>query len=202
MYRNSLKRALDLILSVVLIFVFSPLFVLCALVVLYFDGRPIFFRQTRPGLNEEPFDILKFRTMGTSFQEGRAHDTARITRVGLFLRRTSLDELPQLFNVLRGDLSLVGPRPLLMEYLPLYSERQRKRHAVRPGITGLAQVKGRNALTWEKRLEYDVEYVENLSFLLDVQIILWTIVRVIRRSGIESSEHVTMEEFKGTNGSR
>lgn len=166
-------------------------------------GRPVFFRQTRPGLHGKPFQMLKFRTMTNERDEhgNLLPDAQRLTRFGRFLRATSLDELPELWNVLKGDMSLVGPRPLLMEYLPLYSERQARRHEVRPGITGWAQVNGRNALSWEEKFELDVWYVENRSFWLDIRILVLTLWKVIRREGISHGDEATMHKFTGsTNG--
>ena len=158
-------------------------------------GRPVFFLQTRPGQHGKPFLLIKFRTMTTTshFDVG----TQRITRLGKWLRARSLDELPELLNVIKGDMSLVGPRPLLMEYLPLYSEEDRRRHDVKPGITGWAQVKGRNTLTWEQKFELDIWYVKHRSPILDLRILCLTVVAVIRGSGINQSDHTTMERFRG-----
>lgn len=154
-------------------------------------GPPVLFRQVRPGLDAQPFTLIKFRTM----RDGPGDDAERITRLGRFLRSTSLDELPELWNVLRGEMSLVGPRPLLMEYLDKYTERQALRHSVRPGITGLAQVRGRNLVDWEDRLELDVQYVEQWSLWLDLKILARTLVTVVRREGISQEGHVTMSRF-------
>ncbi|MBN2243109.1 MAG: sugar transferase, partial [Acidobacteria bacterium] len=162
-------------------------------------GRPIFFRQQRPGFQGKPFEILKFRTM--SLQRDRdglpLPDEKRMTKLGATLRKWSLDELPQLFNVLKGDLSLVGPRPLLMKYLPLYTQEQKRRHEARPGITGWAQVNGRNALSWEERFELDVWYVDHQSFLLDMKILFLTAWKIVKREGINQPGQATMEEFRG-----
>jgi lipopolysaccharide/colanic/teichoic acid biosynthesis glycosyltransferase len=162
-------------------------------------GAPVLYRQVRPGLGGRPFTLYKFRTMTEARDAGGRElpDAQRLTALGAWLRRWSLDELPQLFNVLRGDMSLVGPRPLLMEYLPLYDERQARRHEVRPGITGWAQVNGRNALTWPERFELDLWYVENRSFLLDLKILGMTLARVIRGEGINQPGAATMERFRG-----
>ena len=162
-------------------------------------GRPVIFVQSRPGWQGRPFNLVKFRTMTGDFGENGQvlPDSARMTRLGRFLRSLSLDELPELWNVLRGDMSLVGPRPLLMEYLPLYSSEQARRHAVRPGLTGWAQVKGRNLLSWERKFELDVWYVDNHSFLLDLQILWLTIGTVIRREGISNPGETTMPKFRG-----
>ena len=161
-------------------------------------GSPIFFRQIRPGLGGHPFEMLKFRTMTDERDAGGAlkPDSERLTAFGRWLRATSLDELPELWNVLRGDMSLVGPRPLLMQYLPLYSPRQARRHEVRPGITGWAQVNGRNAISWEEKFRLDVEYVDRQSFWLDVKILWMTAINVLKRKGISADGHATMEEFR------
>ncbi len=165
-----------------------------ALLILITMGRPVLFRQLRPGLNGTPFELAKFRTM----RNGDAADAERLTGVGRLLRATSLDELPELWHVARGEMSLVGPRPLLMDYLPLYSERQARRHEVRPGITGLAQVRGRNDLDWDSRFETDVEYVERMTLLLDIKILAMTITRVLRRDGISPEGAATMPHFTGS----
>ena len=163
-------------------------------------GRPILFRQQRPGYKEKIFGIYKFRTM-TNDKDKSGNllpDEQRLVGIGKFIRSTSLDELPQLFNVLKGEMSFVGPRPLLIEYLPLYNEKQKRRHDVKPGITGWAQVNGRNAISWEQKFEYDVWYVDNQSFLLDMKILGMTFLKVVRRDGISSDTSVTMEKFKGS----
>lgn len=163
-------------------------------------GRPIFFKQERPGQYEKPFKLYKFRTMKNDRNQHYEllPDEQRLTRLGMFLRKYSLDELPQLINVLKGDMSLVGPRPLLLEYLPLYTEEQRIRHEVKPGITGLAQVSGRNTLTWEERFKCDCYYVEQSSCRLDMKILFLTVIKVLKKEGISSENHVTMEKFTGT----
>jgi len=194
------KRAIDVFGASFALLVLSPVIATTALLVRVKLGSPIFFRQQRPGLNEVPFEILKFRTMT---DERGADGTlltneARLTPLGRALRRTSLDELPELVNVLRGEMSLVGPRPLRMEYLPLYDRRQRRRHEVRPGLTGLAQVEGRNHLSWEKRFLLDVRYVEEQRLLLDVQIVLRTILSVIRGSGVDTLSGSFVEPFRGS----
>jgi len=165
-------------------------------------GSPVIFKQRRPGIHERPFTLYKFRTMrdARDAQGAPLPDARRLTRLGAFLRATSLDELPELANVLRGDMSLVGPRPLLMEYLPLYSPEQRRRHDVRPGVTGLAQVNGRNALTWREKFALDIEYVDHISVGLDLRILLLTIGSVVRSEGISHSGHVTMQPFRGGHG--
>ncbi len=177
-----------------------PILLALVLAVRCLIGSPIFFRQVRPGRNEELFEMVKFRTM-TDARDASGElleDAERMTRFGTFLRSTSLDELPEFWNVLKGEMSLVGPRPLLVEYLPLYNDRQKKRHEVRPGLTGLAQVNGRNACEWDDRLEMDAWYVDNRSLLLDCRIILMTIIKVLRRDGISDGTHVTKERFRGT----
>lgn len=199
MYSNYLKRVLDFFLSLLALIVLSLLLiVICGLIRLKL-GSPIFFKQQRPGRNEKPFEIFKFRTMkDTKDQNGNLlSDELRLTKFGKFLRSTSIDELPELINILRGDMSIVGPRPLLVKYLPLYDELQRKRHDVKPGLTGLAQVNGRNAITWEKKFEYDIEYANHVTLMGDLKIILLTVDKVFQRKGISSSTSVTMEEFKG-----
>ena len=196
------KRAFDVALTVPALIVLSPVFALVALAVRVSLGSPIIFRQQRPGKNERPFTLYKFRTMrdARDAQGTLLPDARRLTRLGAFLRATSLDELPELVNVLRGDMSLVGPRPLLMEYLPLYSPEQRRRHDVRPGVTGWAQVNGRNALTWREKFALDIEYVEHVSLGLDLRILILTIVSVVRSEGISHSGHVTMQPFRGGHG--
>ncbi|HQD53082.1 MAG TPA: sugar transferase [Bacillota bacterium] len=199
-YGRYFKRLLDFILSLIALVVLSPVFLIIALLVRIKLGSPVLFKQERPGLNEKIFTIYKFRTMTDERDENGEllPNHLRLTKFGRALRSSSLDELPELFNILKGDMSFIGPRPLLIEYLPLYNEQQRRRHAVRPGLTGLAQVNGRNAITWEEKFNYDLEYVDNLSFLLDLKIMVKTIVKVLKREGINSSEAVTMEKFKGT----
>ncbi|WP_204200667.1 sugar transferase [Mammaliicoccus sciuri] len=195
-----LKRIFDLFISVISLLMFSPLFIITIFVVKYRFDKNIFFKQTRPGKNEKPFQIIKFRTM-TDERDSNGEllpDDKRITKTGNFIRKTSIDELPQLINVLKGDLSLVGPRPLLMEYLPLYTDEQKKRHLVKPGITGWAQVNGRNAISWEDKFKLDVWYVENQSFKLDMYILYKTFYNVIQRKDISASNHVTIEPFKGS----
>ena len=191
------KRILDVTITLVALAVLWPVMVVVALTISLTMGKPILFRQVRPGLNTLPFTLLKFRTMveSQSSDIDPSTDEARLTGVGNALRRLSLDELPQLWNVLIGDMSLVGPRPLLMEYLNYYTMDQAKRHLMKPGITGLAQVKGRNAITWEQKFHWDVWYVDHWSFLLDLQILLATVGSVIRRKGINQQGHGTMEKF-------
>ena len=199
MYRNFFKPLFDKVLASVLIIIFFPVMLIIALVIYLWDGKPILFKQKRPGLNEKIFEIYKFRTMTNERDENGEllPDEKRLVGIGKIIRSTSLDELPQLFNVLKGDMSFVGPRPLLVEYLPLYNDEQKKRHKVKPGITGWAQVNGRNAISWEQKFEYDVWYVENLSFLLDMKILWMTFLKVIKRSGISQEGQATMEKFRG-----
>ena len=194
-----LKRLFDIIVALVLIVLFLPVYLIVSILILVKMGGPIFFRQKRPGKDGKIFEIYKFRTM-TNEKDGRGEllpDELRLVGIGKFIRSTSLDELPQIFNVLNGDMSFVGPRPLLVEYLPLYNERQKKRHDVKPGITGWAQVNGRNAISWEEKFEYDVWYVEHQSFWLDIKILWMTFLKVVRRSDISSQSSVTMEKFRG-----
>jgi sugar transferase EpsL len=193
-----MKRALDAVFALVLLIGLFPLLVALGFLLLVIQGRPILFVQVRPGLKGKPFLLFKFRTMigGVPASEKQL-DGSTITTMGKFLRRFSLDELPQLVNILRGDMSFVGPRPLLMEYLPLYSERQATRHKVRPGLTGLAQVKGRNSLSWERRLSLDAVYVTKVSFFLDLWVIAKTLANVISGNGVESSSSPIMPKFRG-----
>ena len=195
-----MKRSLDLLLSIVALVALSPVLLVIAVLVRFRLGSPVFFKQMRPGKLGYPFRLLKFRTMtGEKDHEGELlPDQKRLPGFGRFLRSTSLDELPELWNVLKGDMSLVGPRPLLMEYLDLYSPDQTRRHDVRPGITGWAQVNGRNALTWDEKFKLDVWYVDNQSLWLDIKILFMTVVKVFSRDGISQSGHSTMEKFRGT----
>ena len=199
MYKTYIKRITDLTLTFFGMLFLLPIFLLIILIVKINLGSPIFFIQKRPGLNGKVFNIYKFRTMiNKSDKYGNLlSDEKRLTKFGKFLRSTSLDELPGLWNVLNGTMSLIGPRPLLIEYLPLYSDRQARRHEVKPGITGWAQVNGRNAIEWKEKFELDVWYVENLTFFLDIKILYLTLKKVIRRDGISHNNHVTMKKFKG-----
>lgn len=192
------KRLFDFSVSLILIILFSPLFIIISFMIAKQDGFPIFFRQKRPGKNNKIFEVYKFRTMKLQKANQNLSDFERMTPLGNFLRKTSLDELPQLINVLKGDISLVGPRPLLVEYLDLYNSTQKKRHNVLPGITGWAQVNGRNAISWEKKFELDVWYVDNWSLLLDLKILILTIKKVIKKSDINTSSNNTMEKFQGS----
>ncbi|MGE6366151.1 sugar transferase [Bacillus paramycoides] len=199
-YRRLIKRPMDFILSLIAIIVLSPVFLIVAFLVKTKLGSPVLFKQERPGLNGTIFKMYKFRTMTDEKNENGEllPDSVRLTKFGKFLRSTSLDELPGLFNIFKGDMSIIGPRPLLVQYLPLYSEHQKRRHEVRPGLSGLAQVNGRNAISWEDKFNYDVEYVDNISFSADWRIILLTIKKVFIREGISSETAVTMEPFKGS----
>ena len=199
-YRRFVKRSMDFILSLIAIIILSPILIIVAILVKTKLGSPILFKQQRPGLNEKIFMMYKFRTMTDERDEHGEllPNEVRLTKFGRLLRATSLDELPELFNILRGDMSIIGPRPLLVEYLPLYNEKQKRRHSVRPGLSGLAQVKGRNAISWEEKFEYDIVYIENMSFLFDLKLIIQTFVKVFKREGVNKSQSVTMEKFKGT----
>ena len=194
------KRLFDIVVSGAALLLLAPVLVGLAALVRLKLGRPVIFKQARPGLDGVPFEMIKFRTMMDQRDEsGRLRpDEERLTPFGRVLRATSADELPELWNVLKGEMSLVGPRPLLMQYLDRYSARQRRRHEVRPGITGWAQVNGRNALSWDEKFELDVWYVDNRSFLLDLRILLMTFLQVVRRQGISSAGHATMPEFMGS----
>lgn len=199
MYQKYIKRLFDIILSGMALIIFSPVFIIVYFLVKSKLGIPVLFEQNRPGMNEKIFKMYKFRTMTDERdKDGELlPDEIRLTKIGKFLRSTSLDELPELWNIFIGDMSIVGPRPLLVQYLPLYNEFQRQRHHVRPGLTGLAQVKGRNALKWPEKFKWDVEYVQKVTFINDVRIILLTIVTVFKRDGISSDDSATMEPFKG-----
>ena len=200
MYNKYFKRAFDVLVSAAALLILSPIYALIAILVRVKLGSPIIFVQQRPGKDGKVFRLYKFRTMTDARDENGVllADEFRMTRFGELLREMSLDELPELWNILKGDMSLVGPRPLLTEYLELYNERQMHRHDVRPGLTGWAQVNGRNTLSWEEKFELDVEYVEQVSFIKDIKIILMTVGNVLRREGINSETAVTMERFQGT----
>lgn len=199
-YRRFFKRPMDFILSLIAIIVLSPILLIVAILVRTKLGNPIIFRQERPGLNEKIFSLYKFRTMTDQKDEydNLLPDSVRLTKFGRLLRSTSLDELPGLFNILKGEMSIVGPRPLLVQYLPLYNNHQKRRHIVRPGLSGLAQVSGRNAISWEEKFNKDVEYIDSVSFLGDWKIIFLTLKKVFIREGINSETAATMEPFKGT----
>lgn len=199
-YKSLFKRPMDFILSLSAIFVLSPVLILVAILVRIKLGGPVLFKQKRPGLNEKIFMMYKFRTMTDERDESGKllPDSVRLTKFGIFLRSTSLDELPELFNILKGDMSIIGPRPLLVQYLPLYNKHQQRRHEVRPGLSGLAQVSGRNSISWEDKFNLDVEYVDNISFVNDWKIFFYTINKVFVREGINSKTAATMEPFKGS----
>lgn len=200
MYRLFFKRFLDFILSLLVIIVLSPVYLIVALLVRIKLGSPVIFTQERPGKDEKIFKMYKFRTMTNETDEkgNLLPDEIRLTKFGKLLRSTSLDELPELFNIIKGDMSIIGPRPLLIKYLTLYNEQQKHRHDVRPGFTGWAQCNGRNAISWEEKFDLDVYYVNHVSFLLDVKIIFKTVKIVLFREGISSETSVTMEEFRGS----
>jgi len=200
LYRKYFKVCFDFILVLTTFIILSPLFVLVIILLFIANNGKPFFTQLRPGKNEKIFRLIKFKTMNDKTDEegNLLPDSARLTTIGKFVRKTSLDEIPQLLNVIKGEMSLIGPRPLLTEYLPLYSEQQKKRHKVKPGITGWAQVNGRNAISWEKKFELDVWYVDNISFALDVEIIFKTIKKVFVSEGISADGEATMTVFKGS----
>ncbi len=198
-YKIFLKRLFDLIISIILFILFSPIILFIIFILFFTNNGNVFFVQERPGLNGKPFKIIKFKTMKDLFDINHQllSDELRITKVGKFIRTTSLDELLQLINVIKGDMSLVGPRPLMMHYLSRYSSEQSRRHNVLPGITGWAQVNGRNSISWEEKFKFDVEYVDNQTFYLDLKILWLTFIKVIQRKGINAAENTTMEEFRG-----
>lgn len=196
---ESIKRLFDLTVAFILLLVFFPLLMLISIMIYLKLGHPVFFVQVRPGLDTKPFRLLKFRTMADVFDvDGHLlPDAERLTTFGRFVRSSSLDEIPELLNVLKGDMSLVGPRPLLMEYLPLYNDDQRRRHEVRPGITGWAQVNGRNSLNWQERFKMDIWYVDNRTLWLDLKILFMTIKKVLSREGVTAEGEATMPKFRG-----
>ena len=199
MYAKYIKRVLDLILSLMALIILMPLMIIIAILVRIKLGSPVIFKQERPGKNEKIFTLYKFRTMTDEKDEdgNLLPDEKRLTKFGKILRSTSLDELPELFNILKGDMSIVGPRPLLKEYLPLYNEEQKHRHDVRPGLTGLAQISGRNSISWEEKFDDDIKYVNEVTFINDLRIILKTVVKVFKREGISQEGNATMGKFKG-----
>lgn len=199
LYDGYFKRPMDFILALVAIIILSPVLLIVAILIRINLGKPVIFNQKRPGLNGRIFTLHKFRTM-TDKKDDNGNllaDSERLTKFGKFLRSTSLDELPELFNVVKGDMSIIGPRPLLVEYLPLYNEYQKRRHDVRPGLSGLAQINGRNSISWEEKFNYDVEYVNNICFIKDLKIFFLTIKKVFIKEGINSNTTVTMERFEG-----
>lgn len=199
MYKNLFKRIIDFLGSLIGLLLLSPVFVFVMMGLFFANqGKPFFF-QPRPGKGERIFKIVKFKTMNDKKDKNGnlLSDAERLTKIGSFVRKTSLDEIPQLINVIKGDMSLIGPRPLLIQYLPLYNETQKRRHEVRPGITGWAQVNGRNAISWQQKFEYDVWYIDNISLWLDIKILFLTVKKVFVREGISQEGQVTAEEFKG-----
>lgn len=199
-YRRYIKRPMDVLLSLIALIVFSPLLLAIAILVKIKLGSPVIFKQQRPGLNEKIFTIYKFRTMTDKKDENGKllPDGERLTKFGRWLRSTSIDELPELINIIKGDMSIVGPRPLLIKYLPLYTAEQKRRHEVRPGLSGLAQVNGRNAIGWDDKFNLDVEYVNNVSFMVDWKIIFKTLEKAFMREDINAETATTMESFKGS----
>ena len=199
MYKIFIKPLFDFVFAFLLVLMLSPVFVIIIILLYFFNQKNVFFLQDRPGKNEKVFKIIKFKTMTDQKDEfgNLLSDELRLTKLGKFVRKTSLDELPQLINVLKGDMSFIGPRPLLVHYLPLYNDEQKKRHHIKPGITGWAQVNGRNAITWQQKFIFDVYYVNNLSLLLDIKIFLLTIKKVIKSEGINTAGVATTENFKG-----
>ena len=204
MYRKYIKRVLDFTLSLIALIILSPIYLVLAILVRIKLGSPIIFKQERPGLNEKIFTLYKFRTMTDEKDENGKllPDEVRLTKFGKFLRSTSLDELPELINIIKGDMSIVGPRLLLVEYLPLYNEKQRCRHNVRPGLTGYAQISGRNSISWEEKFNDDLMYIENITFTEDLKIVLKTALKVIKREGISQEGNATMEKFTGNKGDK
>lgn len=200
-YTKYIKRLFDIVISLIAIIVLSPILLIVAVLVKTKLGSPVVFRQQRPGLNEIVFEMMKFRSMTDEKDEdgNLLPDDVRLTSFGKALRATSLDELPELFNILKGDMSIIGPRPLLVRYLPLYNADQRKRHLVRPGLTGYAQVNGRNAQTWEQRFKYDVEYIDNVSLFFDIKILFKTVITVLKRNGVSDEGTATKDPFTGNN---
>lgn len=199
MYADFLKRIIDFCLALVFLIIIFPVLLIIGMIIKINLGTPVLFFQERPGKYEKVFYIIKFRTMNNDKDtKGRLlPDEARMTKFGCWLRSTSIDELPELINIVKGDMSIVGPRPLLVKYLPRYNEEQRHRHDVKPGLTGLAQINGRNAITWEEKFKYDIEYVKHVTFMNDCKIIFLTVLRVFQKRGISSASSATMEEFKG-----
>jgi len=197
MYKNYFKRLIDILLSLPALIILSPVILITAILVRVKLGSPVLFKQQRPGKDEKIFTMRKFRTM-TDAKDGNGEllpDEIRLTKFGKFLRSSSLDELPELYNIIKGDMSIIGPRPLLVQYLPYYDELQKRRHEVRPGLTGLAQINGRNATTWDERFQFDIQYIDNMSFAQDVKIFFATIGTVFKQEGVNAEDHATMESF-------
>jgi undecaprenyl phosphate N,N'-diacetylbacillosamine 1-phosphate transferase len=199
MYKNHIKNTIDFIIAILALVLLSPLFLTVCFLLCITNTGSVFFTQVRPGMDEKPFKLIKFKTMNDNRDKNGnlLSDAKRLTTVGRWIRKLSLDEVPQLLNVIMGDMSLIGPRPLLMEYLSLYTSTQLQRHAIRPGITGWAQVNGRNSIDWEKKFEYDIWYVKNCGVWLDIKIVCLTVIKVLKIEGISSDTSVTMERFKG-----
>lgn len=199
MYAKYIKRMLDFILSLIALIVLSPLMIIIGILVRIKLGRPVIFKQKRPGKDEKIFTLYKFKTMTDEKDEqgNLLADEKRLTKFGKFLRSTSLDELPELWNILKGEMAIVGPRPLLVEYLPLYNEEQKHRHDIKPGLTGLAQISGRNAIQWEEKFKEDIEYVNNITFIQDTKIILKTFIKVFKKDGINQEGNATIRKFEG-----
>lgn len=198
-YERFFKRPLDMVMAWIALILLTPVILVVSLLVYFKLGSPVFFTQDRPGLHEKVFRMYKFRSM-TNKKDSEGNflpDSERLSKFGRFLRSTSIDELPELFNIARGEMSFVGPRPLLVEYLPLYNEKQKQRHSVRPGLTGLAQISGRNAISWEAKFELDVQYIQKITYVTDTTIFFKTILKAFKREGISSENHVTMEPFLG-----
>ena len=200
MYAKYIKRMLDFILSLIALIVLSPLMIIIGILVRIKLGKPVIFKQKRPGKNEKIFTLYKFRTMTDEKDEqgNLLADEKRLTKFGKFLRSTSLDELPELWNILKGEMAIVGPRPLAIQYLPYYNEKERHRHDIKPGLTGLAQISGRNAIQWEEKFKEDIEYVNNITFIQDTKIILKTFIKVFKKDGINQEGNATMKKFEGT----
>lgn len=201
MYKNFIKRIIDCLAAILGLLVLSPLLIIVSLLLTIENKEMPFFLQSRPGMNREPFKIIKFKSMTDEIDKdgNLLPDNLRLTKLGSLVRKTSIDELPQLINVLKGDMSLIGPRPLLFKYIPLYSKEQLRRHEVRPGITGWAQVNGRNSISWTKKLKYDVEYVDRISLSLDIKIVILTLLKVVKREGVNQSRTRPMQPFNGYN---
>ena len=201
MYKDFFKRIIDLLLSIIVLIISSPLLIIVYLILLNQNGGNAFFFQERPGKFKKPFNIVKFKTMtdAKDLSGKLLPDNQRITKAGKIIRKLSIDELPQLFNVIKGEMSLIGPRPLLFKYMPLYSAEQLRRHEVRPGITGWAQINGRNAISWKRKFELDIEYVDRLSLILDIKILWLTFVKVIKTEGVNQTDERPMQPFNGTN---